>query len=136
MSKSYEATLVRGETYYLGERRFDKGKPQIVTLVEKKKLEDRAVDRFTSISGDQKEITEKPKFKFKEVEEKAKPKADKAAELAAMQGDGGVGFEEDEEESEDEAGEETEGDEGEGDEAPAKAPAGRKSSQQRPVRRR
>jgi len=95
MSKMYEATLVRGETYYLGSKRFERGKPVLVTLEEKAKLNRNAIDRVTVQESGGTSGEDRQKFVFKEVAVKAADKSDKLADLDAMQGDGGVSFDED-----------------------------------------
>jgi hypothetical protein len=120
----YQATLVRGSTYYLGpENRFEHGKPRIVTAAEKRKLETNAVENRTIMSGDLKEVDQICKFKFVPVAAPATPKVSKAAELAAMQNDGGVDFEEETDEDDlDEDADEGE-DDGEGDDLGDETPA-------------
>ena len=116
----YKATLVRGETYYLGpENRFERGIPKVVSAAEMKKLKRNAVERRTIISGEEKEVDVVCKFKFEPVTSSVAVKGDKAKELAEMQGDGGVDFdEEDEDEVEAEDAADTEADEA-GDEEEA-----------------
>lgn len=104
MSKMYEATLVRGETYYLGSKRFERGKPVLVTQEEKAKLNRNAIDRVTVQESGGTSGEDRQKFVFKEVAVKAAEKGDKLADLDAMQGDGGVSFDEDETDGEGEGG--------------------------------
>ncbi len=135
MTKSYKATLVRGETYYLGPKRFERNIGQPVTEEEMKKLKARAVDRLTTTSADSKEVTIRQKFKFEEVVgAPAKGKADKLAELAAMQGSGGIEFEEEDAAEGEEAEAEEEGDDTGEEEAAAPVPA-RPKSVSKPRRR-
>tara|TARA_Y100000031_G_scaffold140504_1_gene168257 strand:- start:269 stop:514 length:246 start_codon:yes stop_codon:yes gene_type:complete len=61
--KKFLATLVRGNCYYLGNKRFENGKPVEVTIEERDHLEENAVDRFNA-GG---ESFEKPKFEFEEA---------------------------------------------------------------------
>lgn len=102
MSKMYEATLVRGETYYLGSKRFERGKAVLVTPEEKAKLQRNAVDRVTVQESGGTSGEDRQKFTFKEVAAKAPVKGDKLADLEAMQGDGGVSFDEDDADGEEE----------------------------------
>lgn len=109
MSKQYKATLVRGESYMLGNKKFARGIPVTVSEEEKKKLQTNAVLRYTVQGADGKEVDIKQQFKFEEIKgAAAAPKSDKLKELEAMQGDGGVEFEDDAEDEDDsEAEEET-----------------------------
>lgn len=61
--KKFVATLVRGNCYYLGNTRFDKGVPTPVTLAQRDHLEENAIDRMDA-GG---ELFEKAKFEFEEV---------------------------------------------------------------------
>jgi len=99
----YYATLVRGSTYYLGaDNRFEARIPRIVTAAEKRKLETNAIDRRTIFTGEEKEIDTVCKFTFKPVTTPVAPKGNKVEEIAAMQSDGGVSFEEEVSEDEEE----------------------------------
>lgn len=62
--KTYKATLVRGNTYYLGNQRFDKGKPVNVTTAQKEHLDEHAVDVLTLKSNEGAEAVYKEKFEF------------------------------------------------------------------------
>ncbi len=95
MSKGYWATLIRGETYYLGTRRFERGKKQLVSASDKEKLVEHAVDRLTVTDGGYKEVDVRQKFRFEASNEAAPTKVDRAAEFEAMQNKGGVDFEDD-----------------------------------------
>ncbi len=105
-SKQYEATLVRGETYAIGKYIFLKRKPQVIDAETKAKLEISAIDRYTMTGSEGKEVEIKQKFLFKEVQavNNAVKVKTRAEEIAEMQGDGGVEFDED-------AGKETKEDE-------------------------
>lgn len=59
----YHATLVRGECYYLGNKRFDKNVPKLVSGDEKAHLEEHAVDVLNAGT----EQFPKQKFKFEPV---------------------------------------------------------------------
>lgn len=110
MSKKYKATLVRGETYILGNKTWNRSIPALrshtVDAATMKHLKASAVDRYTLNGPDGKEVDIKCKFKFEEVPELAETKGgasgkvDKLAELASMQNDGGVDFDDDEAEDE------------------------------------
>lgn len=130
----YKATLIRGMTYTIGALQFVKNVPKIIDAALKAKLAARAVDRFTMTGADGKEVAIKQKFKFEEVKgdapapKKASP-AEKLKELEAMQGDGGVEWEDDApaetggEAGADDAASEYEVSEGDGtDEVPAETP--------------
>lgn len=111
------ATLKRGQTYYLGANmRFERGKPKQITAAQKKYLEQSAVDRATLTTNDTTEVVIQQKFSFEPIEVEATPESDKgtlAEQIAAMQGDGGVSFEDDDvgEENEDTADTADSGDE-------------------------
>lgn len=112
----YKATLVRGSTYYLGpENRFERGKPRIVTANEKRKLETNAVETRTILSGEMREVDQICKFRFEPVSSQEAPKTSKVDELAAMQNDGGVEFDEDTDETDEDEGDNEDGNEGEED---------------------
>lgn len=98
MTKHYEATLVRGETYSIREYTFEKGKPQIIPASLKAKLEKNAIERVTiKVSEYEKEGLVRPKFKFKEAEASAVTKAERFADLASVADDtGDVDFDEEE----------------------------------------
>ena len=96
MAKQFKATLVRGSTYILGPLKFERGVPKVVDVETKNKLTARAVDRLTMQGADGKELAVKQKFKFEPISAKeVSAKADKAKELEAMKGDGGVEFTDD-----------------------------------------
>lgn len=70
-SARFLARLVRGQTYILGDKRFDAGKPVEVTAGERSHLEQFAVDHQTvpgRYGGDELENVVHQKFKFEEVE--------------------------------------------------------------------
>lgn len=148
MSKLYEATLVRGQTYYLGNKRFERGRPETVTAEEKAKLEANGVDRATVIAGDEKSVSILPKFKFKALAKDAKldNKSERLAGLAALaDAKGDVDFEDDEdalEEGDESAEEYDEGSEDSGDflseddeEADPEPPAPKKAAAKKPAAR-
>lgn len=95
-NQRYNATLVRGQTYTINGIVFTQGKPVEIDTELKQKLEKSAIDRATLTRGDgEKEVIEQQKFKFVPIAGSGKPKVNKADELLAMQGDGGVDFEDD-----------------------------------------
>lgn len=71
----FTATLTKGETYYLRDRRFERGVPEPVTADEKEWLEEHATDVATLTDSDGgKEAVIRQKFTFAEMtpEEAAK----------------------------------------------------------------
>lgn len=89
MAQQYKATLIRGRTYYLREKRFEFGKPLIISESDMIYLEENAVD--ITVTKDKERIV-RDKFKFEEydpaddVEEEAeveeKPKAKETTQRA------------------------------------------------------
>lgn len=144
MSKKYKATLVRGETYVLGNKTWLRGQSHPIDANTKRHLEQSAVDRLTTTGPDGKEVSLRQKFKFEvitELEETAaaKGKSDKLAELESMQNDGGVDFEDDEpaDEEHDDVGDADSADDEAGDEPDEEtAPAPEKAKRANPVRSR
>ena len=57
------ATLIYGTTYYLGNKRFEAGKPVAITANEADMLRDKSVAR-TVIDGDKRETLETKRFKI------------------------------------------------------------------------
>lgn len=90
MADKYEATLVRGEVYFLGNKEFRKGVAGRVTQAEKEHLEKHAVDKRTVDNGPDPETREEvvfPKFTFVEIA--AEPAAGGVAEAKEGEDDGG-----------------------------------------------
>jgi len=95
--REYWATLVRGDTYTLRGVQYERGKKKRISAAIKAKLEASAIDRSTITHSDQStEPLVLQKFKFEAIEGGTATVAvkSKADELAEMQGDGGVEFEE------------------------------------------
>lgn len=67
MSKVHTATLIRGLTYYLGNKKFSKGVPVKVSEDERDILEEQAIDVQDLMNGNEfSETIEVPKFSFSE----------------------------------------------------------------------
>jgi hypothetical protein len=68
MSKqTHEAELVRGETYYLGNTRFERGKKVKVTQAQANALEEIAVDYITEMDRGEKKPIPRAKFESRRL---------------------------------------------------------------------
>ena len=80
----YTATLKKGETYFLRDRRFDRDVPEPVTQDEKDWLEEHAIDVATLTDSDGgKEAVVRQKFQFAEMSPEEAAKAAPKKPVAA-----------------------------------------------------
>lgn len=83
-AETHKAFLVRGTSYHLGKKRFDKNQPVLVTEEEMEHLKETAIDVLTTEGEDgSRESVERQKFRFEPIDAEEEEPASSAPRARA-----------------------------------------------------